>query len=39
VLEDATVLAGRIAAAGGHGQTVLLALTGRRALPSAFSVV
>jgi uncharacterized protein (TIGR03083 family) len=39
VLEEATVLAARIAAALGHGETVLLALTGRNALPPSFSVV
>jgi uncharacterized protein (TIGR03083 family) len=39
VLEEATVLAARIAAIEGHGETVLLALTGRAGLPSAFSVV
>jgi uncharacterized protein (TIGR03083 family) len=39
VLEEATVLAARIAVAEGHGETVLLALTGRAALPSTFSVV
>ena len=39
VLEVATVLAARIAAAEGHGETVLLALTGRAELPSPFSVV
>lgn len=39
VLEDATSLAARIAVAGGHGETVLLALTGRAALPSSFSAV
>ncbi len=39
VLEDATVLAARIAAAEGHGESVLLALTGRGALPPSFSVV
>jgi hypothetical protein len=39
VLEEATGLATRIAAAEGHGETVLLALTGRGELPSSFSVV
>jgi hypothetical protein len=39
VLAEATALAGRIAAATGHGETVLLALTGRAALPAEFSVV
>jgi uncharacterized protein (TIGR03083 family) len=39
VLEVATVLAARIAASEGHGETVLLALTGRTELPSPFSVV
>jgi uncharacterized protein (TIGR03083 family) len=39
VLEEATVLAARIAAAEGHGETVLLALTGRADLPPSFSTV
>ena len=39
VLGDATVLAARIATAIGEGQTVLLSLTGRTALPPSFSVV
>jgi uncharacterized protein (TIGR03083 family) len=39
VLEEATTLAARIAAAEGHGETVLLALTGRAELPASFSVV
>jgi uncharacterized protein (TIGR03083 family) len=39
VLEEATVLAARIAVAEGHGQTVLLALTGRDELPPSFSIV
>jgi uncharacterized protein (TIGR03083 family) len=39
VLEEATALAARIAVAEGHGETVLLALTGRADLPSPFSVV
>lgn len=38
VLEEALVLAARIAA-GEHGETVLMALTGRDALPPSFSVV
>jgi uncharacterized protein (TIGR03083 family) len=39
VLEEATVLAARIAAAQGHAETVLLALTGRTELPPSFSTV
>ncbi len=39
VLGEATVLAARIATAIGEGQTVLLSLTGRTALPPSFSVV
>jgi uncharacterized protein (TIGR03083 family) len=39
VLEEATGLAARIAVAEEHGQTVLLALTGRDKLPPAFSIV
>lgn len=39
VLEAATLLAAQTAAATGHGETVLLALTGRGALPASFSVV
>lgn len=39
VLDEATTLAARIAIAGGHGQTVLLALTGRAELPPSFSAV
>jgi uncharacterized protein (TIGR03083 family) len=39
VLEEATGLAARIAVAEGHGETVLLALTGRAGLPPSFSVV
>jgi uncharacterized protein (TIGR03083 family) len=39
VLEEAAVLAARIAAAEGHGSTVLLALTGRSELPPSFSIV
>ena len=39
VVEQATVLAARIAAAAGDGETVLLALTGRGQLPVSFSVV
>jgi uncharacterized protein (TIGR03083 family) len=39
VLDDATMLATRIAALAGHGETVLLAMTGRAAWPASFSVV
>jgi uncharacterized protein (TIGR03083 family) len=39
VLEVATGLAARIAVAEGHGETVLLALTGRAELPPSFSIV
>jgi uncharacterized protein (TIGR03083 family) len=39
VLEEATALAARIAVAEGHGEPVLLALTGRAALGSSFSIV
>jgi uncharacterized protein (TIGR03083 family) len=39
VLEETTALAARIAVAEGHGETVLLALTGRAGLPSSFSAV
>ncbi len=39
VLEDATLLAARIAVRLGQGETVLSALTGRTALPPAYSVV
>jgi len=39
VLEEATALATRIAVAEGHGQAVLLALTGRAGLPQPFSIV
>ena len=39
VLEEATVLAARIGVAMGDGETVLLSLTGRTALPASFSVV
>lgn len=39
VLEEATVLAARIAVPEGHGETVLMALTGRTGLPTSFSVV
>jgi uncharacterized protein (TIGR03083 family) len=39
VLVDATGLASRIGVAAGHGETVLLALTGRAELPPAFSIV
>lgn len=38
VLEEALVLAARIAA-GGDGQTVLMAVTGRDSLPPSFSIV
>ncbi len=38
VLEEALVLAARIAAAE-HGETVLMALTGRDGLPPSFSIV
>lgn len=38
VLDEATVLASRLAVELGQGETVLLALTGRGALPSPFSV-
>jgi uncharacterized protein (TIGR03083 family) len=38
-LAEAMVLAGGIAVAAGQGETVLLALTGRTALPPSFSVV
>lgn len=38
VLRAATTLAARIAVTMGHGDTVLLALTGRRSLPQPFSV-
>jgi hypothetical protein len=38
-LAEATMLAARIAVAAGKGETVLLALTGRTALPPSFSVV
>jgi hypothetical protein len=38
-LEEATALAARIAVAEGHGETVLLALTGRAELPAPFSIV
>lgn len=38
-LEEATALAAQIAVAEGHGETVLLALTGRAGLPASFSVV
>jgi uncharacterized protein (TIGR03083 family) len=38
-LAEALVLAGGIAVAAGQGETVLLALTGRMALPASFSVV
>ena len=39
VLEQATVLAARIACAEGHGETVLMSLTGRAQLPPSFSIV
>jgi uncharacterized protein (TIGR03083 family) len=39
VLDEAMVLAGRIAVDNGQGETVLLALTGRAGLPSPFSIV
>jgi uncharacterized protein (TIGR03083 family) len=39
VLEEATVLAARVAVALGQSEPVLLTLTGRSALPAAFSVV
>lgn len=39
VAEEATVLAARVAVRLGRGETVLAALTGRTALPPAFSVV
>ena len=39
VLDEAMVLAGRIAVDSGQGETVLLALTGRAGLPSPFSIV
>jgi uncharacterized protein (TIGR03083 family) len=39
VLDEALVLASGIAVAAGQGETVLLALTGRTALPPSFSVV
>ncbi|WP_237569423.1 maleylpyruvate isomerase N-terminal domain-containing protein [Mycolicibacterium lacusdiani] len=39
VLEEATVLATRVGVALGHGETVLLALTGRAPLTEGFSVV
>jgi hypothetical protein len=39
VLEEATALAARIAVAEAHGETVLLALTGRAGLPPSFSIV
>ena len=38
-LEEATALAARIAVAVGHGETALLALTGRAELPASFSIV
>lgn len=39
VLDEAMVLASRIAAANGQGEAVLMSLTGRSALPPSFSVV
>jgi hypothetical protein len=39
VLDEAMVLAARIAVATGQGETALLSLTGRTALPPSFSVV
>ncbi|MEU5842912.1 maleylpyruvate isomerase N-terminal domain-containing protein [Rhodococcus sp. NPDC047139] len=39
VLEEATLLAARIALALGDGTTVLMALTGRSSLPGGYSVV
>ena len=39
VLVEATGLAARIAVDEGHGETVLLALTGRAELPPSFSIV
>jgi uncharacterized protein (TIGR03083 family) len=39
VLDEATTLAARIALTEGHGETVLLALTGRGELPPSFSIV
>jgi uncharacterized protein (TIGR03083 family) len=39
VLVEATALAARIAVAEGHGETVLMALTGRAELPPSFSIV
>jgi uncharacterized protein (TIGR03083 family) len=39
VLEEAMVLAARIAVAEGHGEAVLLALTGRAELSPSFSIV
>ncbi len=39
VLDDATVLAARIGVATGEGESLLLSLTGRTALPPSFSVV
>jgi hypothetical protein len=39
VLVEATGLAARIAVAEGHGETALMALTGRAELPPSFSIV
>jgi hypothetical protein len=39
VLAEATRLAADVAVISGHGPQVLLALTGRAALPPSFSIV
>jgi uncharacterized protein (TIGR03083 family) len=39
VLDEALILAGRLAVQAEHGETVLLSLTGRTALPASFSLV
>ena len=39
VLDEATTLAAQIAVVTGRGERLLMALTGRSALPPAFSVV
>lgn len=39
VLEETTTMAARTAVAAGHGETLLLALTGRGELPPSFSIV
>ena len=39
VMQEATALAARIAVAEGHGETALMALTGRAELPPSFSIV